>query len=146
MGSVTDQPILADFPARSHDKLRYGDTDRQGHVNNAVFSTILETGRVEVLRDPDASLVEDGREWVIARLTLDFVSELTWPGLVDIGTGVRRVGTSSVVMAQALFQDGRLVARAETVIVQTDDRTRRSAPLSEAARARFEALRVGGPA
>lgn len=146
---MTDDLTLDDFPAHSHDKLRYGDTDRQGHVNNAVFSTLLETGRVELLRDPAAPLQDAGREWVIARLTLDFVSELTWPGRVDIGTGVTRVGTSSVVMAQALFQDGRLVARAETVIVQTDDATRRSAPLSDDARARFDALAVrapGGPA
>lgn len=131
---------LDDFPARSYDKLRYGDTDRQGHVNNAVFSTLLETGRVEVLRDPAAPLHEPGREWVIARLSLDFVSELTWPGQVDIGTGVRRVGTSSVVMVQALFQAGRLVARAETVIVQTDEITRRSAPMSPSTRRRFESL------
>ena len=146
---MTDDLTLDDFPAHSFDKLRYGDTDRQGHVNNAVFSTLLETGRVELLRDPAAPLHEAGREWVIARLTLDFVSELTWPGRVDIGTGVTRVGTSSVVMAQALFQDGRLVARAETVIVQTDDVTRRSAALSDDARARFDALlvsRPGGPA
>ena len=37
------------FPFRTRDKLRYGDTDRQGHVNNAVFATFLETGRVDML-------------------------------------------------------------------------------------------------
>lgn len=43
---------LADFPFTSFDKLRYCDTDKQGHVNNAVFSTFLETGRAEFLLDP----------------------------------------------------------------------------------------------
>ncbi len=33
---MTDQPKLEDFTYRTYDKLRYGDTDRQGHVNNAV--------------------------------------------------------------------------------------------------------------
>ena len=42
-------PLLDDFVALSREKLRYSDTDRQGHVNNAVFSTFLETGRVELL-------------------------------------------------------------------------------------------------
>ena len=42
-------PELGQFPCRTYDKLRYADTDRQGHVNNAVFSTMLETGRVEFL-------------------------------------------------------------------------------------------------
>ena len=37
--------FLDQFPLRTRDKLRYADTDRQGHVNNAVFATFLETGR-----------------------------------------------------------------------------------------------------
>ncbi len=137
---MTEHPTLDDFPAQSHDKLRYGDTDRQGHVNNAVFATLLETGRIEVLRDATAQLTEDGREWVIARLTLDFLGEIRWPGQVDIGTRVQRIGRASVGMEQALFQDGRIVARAETVIVQTDPETRRSTPLSDPVRERFAAL------
>ncbi len=139
---MTDHPALDDFPAHSHDKLRYGDTDRQGHVNNAVFATLLETGRIEVLRDATAQLTEDGREWVIARLTLDFLGEILWPGQVDVGTRVQRIGRTSVGMEQALFQDGRIVARAETVIVQMDEETRRPAALSDTARERFEALQV----
>lgn len=139
---MTDHPQLADFPAHSHDKLRYGDTDRQGHVNNAVFATLLETGRIEVLRDVDAELDEDGCEWVIARLTLDFLGEILWPGQVDVGTRVQRIGTTSVGMEQALYQDGRIVARAETVIVQMNDETRRPAPLSDTARAHFKTLQT----
>lgn len=29
---------LADFPFQTFDKVRYADTDRQGHVNNAAFA------------------------------------------------------------------------------------------------------------
>ena len=65
-----------------------------------------------------------------------------WPGRVDIGTRVARIGRTSVGMDQALFQDGRLVARAETVIVQMDADTRRPVPLSETAVARFSLLEV----
>ena len=39
---------LEDFPSRTYDKVRYADTDRQGHVNNAAFATFCETGRVSV--------------------------------------------------------------------------------------------------
>ena len=42
-----------EFPLKTYDKIRYADTDRQGHVNNAVFSTFLETGRVKILYNPD---------------------------------------------------------------------------------------------
>ncbi len=145
LGAVTDDipghPVLDDFPARSHDKLRYGDTDRQGHVNNAVFSSLLETGRVELLYPGDGTSMSDpGAAWVIVRIELDLVSEITWPGTVDIGTRVEKVGRSSVTMHQGLFQAGRPVARATTVIVQMDDETRGSRPLSEELAERFRAL------
>ena len=61
-------PLLADFPRRTFEKLRYSDTDRQGHVNNAVFSTMLETGRVEILCDPARPLYAEGCAFVIASL------------------------------------------------------------------------------
>ena len=43
------------------DNIRYRDTDRQGHVNNAVLSTFPETGRVELLYDPNGGLRERAR-------------------------------------------------------------------------------------
>jgi acyl-CoA thioester hydrolase len=130
-------PSLADFPARTHEKLRYADTDRQGHVNNAVFATMLETGRVELLCAPDAPVFEPGCTFVIASLHLDFLGEVTWPGQVDIGTKVAAIGNSSVTLEQALFQNGACVAQAKTVIVQVNESTRRSQPFSETARQRL---------
>lgn len=137
---MDDAPTLAQFPAHAYDKLRYADTDRQGHVNNSVFSTALETGRVELLHAPEAGIAEAGKSFVIARLELDFRGELTWPGEVAIGTKVESVGRTSITLAQGLFQHDRCVALATTVVVQVDDRTRRSTPWSSAAAARLLAL------
>lgn len=122
---------LGDFPFQAFDKLRYGDTDRQGHVNNAVFSTFLETGRAEFLLDPDLPLLEPGCALVIADLSLQLLAEVNWPGQVDIGTAVLKVGNSSVTLYQHLYQNDRCVATATTVIVQMNEETRRSHPLSE---------------
>ncbi|UCF22768.1 MAG: acyl-CoA thioesterase, partial [Ralstonia sp.] len=62
---------LDDFPMQTADKLRYGDTDRQGHVNNAVFATFLESGRVELIYNADDPLAAPGAQFVIAQLVLD---------------------------------------------------------------------------
>lgn len=129
--SNAPHPVLSDFPLRTIDKLRYADTDRQGHVNNAVFSSLLENGRVEVLYDPAKPLAAPGCSFVIANLNLNFLSELTWPGQVETGTRVAKVGRSSVTLEQAIFQDARRAATATTVIVHVSDETRRSAPLPE---------------
>jgi len=125
---------LQDFPQQTYDKVRYADTDRQGHVNNAVFSTFLETGRTAFIFHPEHPILAAGASFVIASLHLDFIKEITWPGRVDIGTGVIRIGNSSLTLLQQLFQHGQCVARAETVIVQVDDASGRSKPLGEGAK------------
>ena len=129
-----------DFPAHAIDKVRYGDTDRQGHVNNAVFPTFLETGRCEFLLDPKNPVIEPDMSFVIARLELDYRAEAHWPGIVDIYSRVSHVGRSSVKIEQAVYQDSVLVATAATVIVLTHVSTKRSHPLPDKAAARFRAL------
>lgn len=130
------------FPARTFDKLRYGDTDRQGHINNAVFATLFETGRVSVFHEGDAPLLMPGFSFVIARLAIDYKAELFWPGRVEIGTAVKAVGRSSVTFTQALFQNGKCAAMAESVVVQVDGKTRKSAALGEATKAKLAALSI----
>ncbi len=130
---------LADFPVKTFDKLRYGDTDRQGHINNAVFATLFETGRVGVIHEGETKLLGPGFSFVIARIAIDYRAELFWPGRVEIGTGVKAIGRSSVTFAQALFQADRLAAVAESVVVQVDASTRKPAALMEEVR---ESLRL----
>jgi len=137
-----DAPALATYPLRRIETIRYADTDRQGHVNNAVFATLCETGRVAFLYDPVQPLAPDGASFVIARLTIDFRAEIRWPGEVEIGTRIQSIGRSSMVLAQGLFQNGRCVATAETVIVLMDETTRRSRPLPDTTIERLR--RLGG--
>ncbi|MTI45750.1 acyl-CoA thioester hydrolase [Roseibium hamelinense] len=124
---------LDDFPVKVSEKLRYRDLDRQGHVNNAVFATFLEAGRIGMLYDGKGALVDAGAAFVIVRLELDFIAEITWPGTVDVGTRVMRVGRSSFGLEQGIFQGETLAGFAVSTIVQTDFATRKSKPLSEKA-------------
>ena len=129
MNDLKTQRVLEDYPSRASTDIRFADLDRQGHVNNAVFATFSEVGRVAFMYDPERPLVSEGGSFVIARLLIDFRAELFWPGMVDIGTGVVRVGRSSFTLAQGIFNDGRLVATTEATIVMVDRQTRRSTPL-----------------
>ena len=122
-------PGIDEFPLVAFDKLRYCDTDRQGHVNNAVFSSFLETGRVEILYDPDRRLASRDCSFVIASLKIDYLEEISWPGTVLIGTRIGKIGTSSITIEQGLYQDGHCVALAQTVIVQINAGTKKSQAL-----------------
>lgn len=134
-------PDLGTYPARTTDKLRYGDTDRQGHVNNAVFSTFLETGRVDLLYSENGGISDEGCAFVIARLELDFIGEINWPGTVEIGTAVVKTGRSSLTLDQLVCQNGKPVAQAKTVIVQMNETTRKAQALSEDTRAKLDRFR-----
>jgi len=139
--SDTEKPDLTKAEFYLHwakDMVRYADTDRQGHVNNAVFATFLETGRVAILCVPDKPLAPEGASFVIARLTLDFRAEIRWPCEIAIGTTVLRLGSSSVTLGQGLFVDQQCVATAETVIVLMDEATRKSRPIPEQTRAELQ--------
>lgn len=121
------------FKNWSSDKIRYSDTDRQGHVNNACFASFCETGRVNFLYNPKNPLSSIGFSFVIAKLIIEFHAELNWPGDVEIGTAVKSLGKSSMTLIQGLYQADKLVATAETVIVQVNDETKKSANLNEVA-------------
>ena len=55
MNAPTDlnaNPRLEDFPYRLTDNVRFADLDPNQHVNNAVYATYFETGRVTLMKDP----------------------------------------------------------------------------------------------
>jgi hypothetical protein len=52
MSTKSLDPKLADFPVTSVEKLRYADTDLQGHITNTVFAVCCQNARMELLCDP----------------------------------------------------------------------------------------------
>jgi acyl-CoA thioester hydrolase len=133
-------PRLEDFPSRVADVIRYGDLDPQGHVNNAVFATFFESGRVNMFRLPDLGIGVQGASLVLARTEIDYRRELRWPGSVEVGTGVEAFGRSSFTVQQAIFNNGECAATGRAILVFFDTTTRRSRPLAEALVARLSAF------
>jgi len=126
------------FTSWAFDKLRLGDTDRQGHVNNAVFATFAETGRIEFMRDDLLTLDRAGLGFVVVRVEIDFRGELHWPGKVDIGTRLLAVGRTSWRLEHGVFSGDRCVATAVSVMVTIDAKTRRPTPLPDVLRTWLE--------
>jgi acyl-CoA thioester hydrolase len=138
----TSPPRLAEaYAAISLEKVRYSDTDRQGHVNNVMFSAFLEAGRVEVLHCSGQKLSARGTEFVLAQSNISLLGQLYWPGEVTVGTGIAQVGRSSVTFHQALFQGGICTAVSAAVLVLMRVHTGKSTPLSARTRAFFESRR-----
>lgn len=134
-------PQLSDFPHHTADIVRFGDLDPQGHVNNAVFATYFESGRVALFRDPDLGIGVDNATYVLVRQEIDFLRELHWPADVVIGTGLAARGRSSFTLAQAVFAGENCAAAARATMVMLDATTRRPRPLPPEAVARLERWR-----
>jgi acyl-CoA thioester hydrolase len=123
-------PRLEDFPYRLADNVRFADLDPNQHVNNAVYATYFETGRVTLMKDEGYGLVPPGLAWIMVRLDIHFRAELRWPGTIEMGLGVAKFGRTSVTFEQVVFSAGTCVASAQSVSVLIDENTRRPTPLT----------------
>jgi acyl-CoA thioester hydrolase len=104
---------VSDFPWRHRERVRFRDCDAMGHVNNAVYSTYLEEARIGVLGGLTA--------FILARVEIDFRSELRAGEEVEVRTRCPRIGSKSFDLEHVISASGgRVVAEAKSVIVSYD--------------------------
>ena len=126
MNALTDRnanPQLEDFPYRLTDNVRFADLDPNQHVNNAVYATYFETGRVTLMKDLKFGLTPERLAWIMVRLDIHFRAELKWPGTIEMGLGVSKFGRTSVTFDQVVFAEGKCVASSQSVSVLIDEAT-----------------------
>jgi acyl-CoA thioester hydrolase len=120
---------LPEFPYSHRDRVRFRDCDAMGHVNNAVYSTYLEEARIGVLGDLIA--------FILARVEIDFRSELRAGEEVEVRTRCSRIGTKSFDLEHVIEADGRVVAEAKSVLVSYDYDRGQSVPVPAGLRERL---------
>jgi acyl-CoA thioester hydrolase len=135
---VEPTPRLEDFPCRITDNVRYADLDPNQHVNNAVYATYFETGRVALMKDHSLGLTPEGLSWMMVRLDMHFRSELRWPGTIEMGLGLVKFGRTSVTFDQVVFSEHRCIASARSVSVLIDEAKRKPTPLTAEIVAAFQ--------
>jgi acyl-CoA thioester hydrolase len=131
-------PQLDDFPYRLTDNVRFGDLDPNQHVNNAVYATYFETGRVTLMKDRSRGLMPEGLAWIMVRLDMHFRAELHWPATIELGLGVSKLGRTSVTFDQVVFSANHCIASAQSVNVLIDEVSRKPTPLTPEIVANFQ--------
>ena len=122
---------MSEFPWRHRERVRFRDCDAMGHVNNAVYSTYLEESRIGVL----GGLTE----FILARVEIDFRSELRLGEEVEVRTRCSRIGSKSFDLEHQIAVGGRVVAEAKSVLVAYDYRLGESVAVSDDLRSRLTA-------
>ena len=131
------------YPHWCSDTVRFSDQDAAGHINNVALCAYLETARLTFIRDMGMmGRGEDGVRGISAGMTVSFLAESHWPGKVDLGTGVMKIGTSSITVGSAAFRDDLCIAAAEMTVVRLKGKTPH--PIDDAFRQQLEPYRLKG--
>src|ERR1700744_254241 len=94
--------LLATYPVEREVSARGSDMDGYGHLNAIRIGHLYEDARAAFYGVAFKGLHRAPTP--VAQLTLRYLGEGFWPGTMTIGTGMLKVGVSSYVMAQGLFQ------------------------------------------
>jgi len=122
-------------------RVRFGETDLAGHVNNAVYLSYLEEARVDFFR----SVFQTERvPLILASAKLDFMRQVFFPDLIRIETGILRLGRTSFDMIHRLFreQTGEMALIGVATLVRFNYSQQSPEPLDDFWRERLNAYLV----
>lgn len=124
----------AAYPFSFQLQTRYRDEDSLQHINNMAIAGYYDEARGRFMKQ----IFEDlgPAPWVrivTADTHVSFLAETFHPDMLDIGSGITRIGNASMEISQAMFQKGKCVGICTTTFVQADEKG--SSPLSPGLRA-----------
>ncbi len=122
---------------------RWGDNDIYGHVNNAVYFTYIDSVVNQFLIEKRLIDIQNGDLiGLVVSSQCQFFAPLNYPGRVDCGLRVDRIGNSSVTYSVGLFahdnDEAVAIGGFTHVYVKRDDR--RPCALPDGLRSALEKL------
>ena len=119
-------PALLDparYPFRCAIETRYRDLDSNLHINNGVFASLLEEGRVRFHRASDFGGVsaEFGLTSMVVSVGIEYLGQSHFPAPLEMHVAAARIGKSSYDLCQLVMQEGDTVAFAQVTLVCVKD-------------------------
>lgn len=131
--------------------IRYGDLDPQGHVNNVVYLTYLESARLGYYEKvgtwkKDAGMLTG---FVVVRNEINYLAPITLGQELKVGMRVERMGTKSLTFAFRMVAgpESKLVADGKSVMVAYDNEAGKGIPIPTDWRKKiieFEGMDING--
>lgn len=114
-------------------QIRWNDWDRFGHINNATYFELFDTGKITYLE-----IVCPDVDWSKCAMMMvhdetDFVSQIKEFNNISVRTAVVKIGHKSVTFYQEIFnhRNGEIKAHCLSVMVYFDAATQLSAPVPQ---------------
>ena len=124
---------LADFTFFHPITVRFADLDPQGHVNNAVYLTYLESARLGYYEKVGIWQREVGMKtgMVVAHIDIDYLAPIFFGQDIQVGVKLARLGQKSFTLVFVIETvPGEVpLARGTSVMVTFDSTTGKSIPI-----------------
>jgi len=113
------------MPFHHQIRVRYGECDQQGVVFNAHYLAYMDDSAEVWVRSisPDGADLTLNWEWMVAHVSVDWVSSARNGDILDIDVAIVHWGTSSFHFGFIGKIDDRIVFRARSVCVTVDKKT-----------------------
>ena len=119
----TNSP-LAGYPSVITLPIIWGDMDAFQHVNNTVHLRWLESSRIRYIEMAGMRDLMEAHKIgpILAAIHCDYKRQLRYPGNVDVGSRVTRVGRSSMTVTHRIVnqETSEIAAEGESTVVIFD--------------------------
>lgn len=110
-------------------RVRYGETDQMGIVNNAVYPSWFEMGRTELfceLKLPYGVMEKKGLMLPVAELSVKYYSPAYYEDLLTITTRIEEMPTSKITLQYDIYnQNGKKIDSGYTIHAFLNAQTKR---------------------
>jgi len=131
------------YPFFTSEKVRFGDIDRQNHINNLAICSYIECGRVELREVNFPEIARNpANAWLVVHFEVNFKASSGYPGNVDVGTAVVHIGKTSYELGHGVFADAKCLATAKTTTVFGDRQNGGKRLIPDNLRTALETLRA----
>lgn len=109
-----------DVKTRSHYRFlfpiqtRWADNDIYGHVNNVTYYSYFDTAANALLiQHAGLDIHHSPIIGLVVNSSCDFLQELTYPEIIEVGVAISKIGNSSLTYDLAIFKQGQHEASAQ---------------------------------
>jgi acyl-CoA thioester hydrolase len=137
------QIIRSEYPHFLALPTRWMDNDIYGHINNALYYGFFDTAINNYLIGEGGLDINAGAVIAFAvESQCQYLQPLAFPGVIDVGLRVGKLGNSSVRYELAIFKQGETSAAAAGYFVHVfvDRQTQRPVPMPASIRKALERL------
>lgn len=113
---------------------RWADNDIYGHVNNVIYYSYFDTAANALLiQKTGFNIHHSPFIGLVVNSSCDFLEELTYPEIIEVGVAITKIGNSSLTYDLAIFKQGKedASAQGQFVHVFVERETKKSTSISK---------------